>query len=55
VLGIGHRELGLDRIVALAYAENDASRRVMEKAGMRPDGTVEAYGRTMSRHVSSRD
>ena len=34
--------------------ENDASRRVMEKAGMRPDGTVEAYGRTMTRHVSSR-
>ena len=43
-----------ERIVALAYIENDASRRVMEKAGMRPDGTVEAYGRTMTRHVSSR-
>jgi RimJ/RimL family protein N-acetyltransferase len=54
VLGIGHRELGLERIVALAYLENDASRNVMEKAGMRPDGTVEAYGRTMSRHVSAR-
>ena len=34
--------------------ENEASRRVMEKAGMRPDGAVEAYGRTMTRHVSSR-
>jgi ribosomal-protein-alanine N-acetyltransferase len=52
VLAAGHGELGLDRIVALAYAENEASRRVMEKAGMRPDGTVEAYGRTMTRHVS---
>jgi ribosomal-protein-alanine N-acetyltransferase len=54
VLEIGHEQLGLERIVALAYVENDASRRVMEKAGMRPDGTVEAYGRTMTRHVSSR-
>jgi [ribosomal protein S5]-alanine N-acetyltransferase len=54
VLEIGHGQLGLERIVALAYLENDASRRVMEKAGMRPDGTVEAYGRTMTRHVSAR-
>jgi len=52
VLRIGHDELGLGRILALAYRDNDASRRVMEKAGMRPDGTVEAYGRTMTRHVS---
>ena len=52
VLAIGHEQLGLERIVALAYEENDASRRVMEKAGMRPDGTLEAYGRTMTRHVS---
>ena len=54
MLEIGHGQLGLERIVALAYPENDPSRRVMEKAGMRPDGTVEAYGRTMTRHVSSR-
>jgi [ribosomal protein S5]-alanine N-acetyltransferase len=54
VLEIGHEQLGMDRIVALAYVENDTSRRVMEKAGMRPDGAVEAYGRTMTRHVSSR-
>jgi [ribosomal protein S5]-alanine N-acetyltransferase len=53
VLEIGHEQLGLERIVALAYVENDASRRVMEKAGMRPDGTIEAYGRTMTRHVSA--
>jgi [ribosomal protein S5]-alanine N-acetyltransferase len=52
ILAVGHGELGLDRIVALAYPDNDASRRVMEKAGMRADGSVEAYGRTLSRHVS---
>jgi ribosomal-protein-alanine N-acetyltransferase len=52
VLRIGHDELGLGRVVALAYLENEASRRVMEKARMRADGTVEAYGRTMTRHIS---
>jgi ribosomal-protein-alanine N-acetyltransferase len=51
-LRIGHGELGLERIVALAYPENAASRRVMEKAGMRADGTVTAYGHEMTRHVS---
>lgn len=53
VLRIGHDELGLERIVALAYPENVASRRVMEKAGMRAEGSVEAYGRWLSRHVST--
>jgi [ribosomal protein S5]-alanine N-acetyltransferase len=52
VLDMGRSQLGLSRIVALAYLDNDASRRVMEKAGMRPDGTVEAYGRQMTRHVA---
>lgn len=54
VLRIGHHELGLERIVALAYPENDASRRVMERAGMRADGTVAAYDRELTRHVSER-
>ena len=53
VLRIGHDELGLERLVALAYPENEASRRVMEKAGMRAEGTVEAYGRSLTRHVST--
>ena len=53
VLRLGHEELGLERIVAFAYPENDASRRVMEKAGMRPDGTVTAYGHEVTRHVST--
>jgi ribosomal-protein-alanine N-acetyltransferase len=54
VLRIGHDELGLDRIVALAYPENKASRRVMEKAGMRPIGTAQAYGSQLTKHVSER-
>lgn len=54
VLAVGHGELGLDRIVALAYPENDASRHVMEKAGMRPDGSQRAYGRELTRHISTR-
>jgi RimJ/RimL family protein N-acetyltransferase len=52
VLRIGHDELGLERIVALAWPANDASRRVMERAGMRPGGTTTAYARELTRHVS---
>ena len=47
-----HGELGIRRVVGLAYPENEASRRVMTKAGMRQDGTVTAYGRPMTRFVS---
>lgn len=54
VLDAGHGELGLGRIVALAYPENDASQRVMAKAGMRADGTQQAYGRELVRHASER-
>lgn len=54
ILRLGHEELGLDHIVALAYPENEASRRVMEKAGMRADGTTFAYGNDLTRHVSER-
>jgi ribosomal-protein-alanine N-acetyltransferase len=52
ILDVAHGPLALPRVVALAWPENDASRRVMEKAVMRPDGTVTAYGREMTRHVS---
>ena len=52
VLEAGHGPLGLERIVALAYPDNAPSRRVMEKAGMRADGAVTGYDRTMTRHVS---
>ena len=53
VLERGHRELALERVVALSYPENAASQRVMAKAGMRPDGEVTAYGRSMIRFVST--
>lgn len=53
VLAAGHEDLGHPTIVGLAYAENQASQRVMEKAGMRPDGEVTAYERRMRRYVSS--
>jgi len=46
--------LGLGRVVALAWPQNEPSRRVMEKIGMRPDGVVTAYGREMTRHVAER-
>jgi [ribosomal protein S5]-alanine N-acetyltransferase len=52
VFGVAH-SLNLARVIALAYPENDASRRVMEKAGMVADGTVTAYGREMTRHLWS--
>ena len=52
VLVAGFGPLGLSRIVALAWPENVPSRGVMEKLGMRPDGTLTVYGREMTRHVA---
>lgn len=40
----GFEDLGLERIVAIAYPENDASRRVMQKLGMRHEGMRLAHG-----------
>ena len=40
----GFESLGLQRIVAVAYAENTASRRVMDKLGMRFEGVRYIYG-----------
>ncbi len=37
--------LGLEELHAIADPANAASIRVLEKIGMRPDGTVDAYGR----------
>jgi RimJ/RimL family protein N-acetyltransferase len=37
-------ELGLERIVAVALERNLASRRVLEKCGLREIGLVHAYG-----------
>lgn len=40
----GFEERSLERIVAIAYPENDASRRVMDKLGMRYEGTRLVHG-----------
>jgi RimJ/RimL family protein N-acetyltransferase len=40
----GFEQRGLNRIVAVAYAENEGSRRVMEKLGMRYEGMRLVYG-----------
>jgi ribosomal-protein-alanine N-acetyltransferase len=39
-LEYGFEQLGLDRIIAIAYPENLASIRVMEKAGLHSEGTI---------------
>jgi len=44
VLAHGLGRVGLERIMAVAMAENTASWRVMEKAGMRYEGLVSYYG-----------
>jgi ribosomal-protein-alanine N-acetyltransferase len=53
-LDLAFGPLALRRVIALAYPENEPSVRVMHKIGMRPDGEVEAYGRTMVRYVAER-
>ena len=52
VLGLGHGELGLARIIAIAWPEHERSLHVMEQAGMVAGGDVTAYGRRMRRYVS---
>jgi RimJ/RimL family protein N-acetyltransferase len=44
VLGHGLGSVGLDRVMAVALPENVGSWRVMEKAGMRYEGTGAYYG-----------
>jgi len=44
VVGWGFAARGLERIVAVADPENRASRRVMEKLGMRYEGNRTAHG-----------
>jgi RimJ/RimL family protein N-acetyltransferase len=44
VIEWGFAERGLDRIVAVATPENAASRRVMDKLGMRYEGIKNRYG-----------
>ena len=43
----GFAALGLARIIGLTFPENVPSQRVLEKIGMRSEGTAEHYGHTM--------
>ncbi|MDX6523215.1 MAG: [ribosomal protein S5]-alanine N-acetyltransferase [Gaiellales bacterium] len=51
-LEVAFGQLGLRRVVALSYPENEPSVRVMQKIGMTADGEFEAYGRRMVRYVA---
>ena len=53
-LRYGFDVAGLDEIVAVAYPENTASRRVMEKIGMSYDGRGIYYGNDSVRYVIRR-
>jgi RimJ/RimL family protein N-acetyltransferase len=44
-------DAGLAQVVAFVVPENAASVRVLEKAGMRPDGMARAYGLDLARFV----
>jgi ribosomal-protein-alanine N-acetyltransferase len=46
-LRFGLEELGFDRIIGITYPDHDASRRVMEKAGMSYVGTGYYYRHEM--------
>ncbi len=43
-IAYGFNEVGLDRIVAVALESNTASRRVLEKCGLREIGVTHVYG-----------
>jgi ribosomal-protein-alanine N-acetyltransferase len=47
-------QLGLERVVALAFPANRASRRVMVKIGMSFDREVESYGEPLVRYTIER-
>ena len=42
-LGYGFRECGLQEIIAISYPQHTASRRVMEKSGMKYVGNARYY------------
>ncbi len=46
---------GIERVVAVVKPDNAASQRVLEKAGLRPSGTREAYGESMLLYEARRD
>jgi RimJ/RimL family protein N-acetyltransferase len=48
VLDHGFRSLGIDPIVAVAHPDNRASRRVLEKIGLRSEGLAHHYGQPLA-------
>lgn len=55
VLGYGFETLRLKKIVAVARPENAASRRVMEKLGMRYDYTGEFYSKQLVHYTITKN
>lgn len=53
-LEFGFERVKLERIIALAHPDNVASRRVMEKLGMKLTGQIEAFGLSVVRYEISR-
>jgi ribosomal-protein-alanine N-acetyltransferase len=53
-LGDAFGRVGLDRLVSIARPENRASIRIMEKLGLRPDGTLESDGVALVRYALDR-
>lgn len=54
-LRYGFETAGAEKIVAIALPENVGSWRVMEKAGMRRDGTMRHEGYDCVRYVATRE
>jgi RimJ/RimL family protein N-acetyltransferase len=54
-LRYGFERAGLERIVAVAMPENTASRRIMEKLGMRYEKNVFHYGHDLVYYAIGRD
>lgn len=50
----GMFELGLDRVVGLTHLENEASKRVLMKAGLQPRGTGHYYDKELSYFVAEK-
>ena len=47
--------LGIERVVAVVKPDHIPSQRVLEKAGLRPSGTCEAYGEPMLPYEAHRE
>ena len=52
----GFGPIGLERVIAICFPENVGSWRVMEKAGMRYEGTADYYGLVgLKKYAAQRD